>query len=326
MSATQSVSDEHRLYGELICSFANAKTSDEAGKEFLENMKLAFNLTIPKNQLNDLYAEDNEFPTTANFMHTIEHINENMQNVFDNLKKGWEEHHCEEDYIRNFDNRDLWQSNGLPNIDVRSLQLDKIFARKETEQLMQKLSNDEQLQIRGIAEHYFCVLTYEHNYILNLRNLLKFILNAIVENKTRNEDCYEFTMRFSNLLQIYNEMKSYSHYIYGSEDNCLILKRKSYFNAYFFLNRFESMPFYNLKEYYAEPISYCLIEFLIKTENQKYLKKCIYCEDFFIAKHKTRKLCYPPKECETENKKKWQRNFMSKKRDKNGPDFDSKYI
>lgn len=63
------MSKDHRLYGELICHFASAKSTDDAGKVFLERAKKAFAQDeVPANML-DYYnnAPDDPFPTLESF-------------------------------------------------------------------------------------------------------------------------------------------------------------------------------------------------------------------------------------------------------------------
>jgi len=281
MTTSQTISEQHRLYGELLCAFANAKSSDEAGERFLENIQKAFNLQPQRRPLDDieLYAEENKFPTTAKFnQESISVLNNNMQNVFCKLQKEWPKNFVNEFYKVGF-----WGDTGIPTIDLRERVLKEIFDNCKIKTLMSKLSTEEQNQIESIAEYYFGTLLCEHDYILNLQELLRFSLDSIFEKKMSGEFCYEFTEKFNNnFLQLYNEIKSHIYRIYDAKD-CLLFYRQPWFEAEFFLYRFESMPYYNLKEYYAEPISYCLIEFLLEPQNQKYLKKCQLCSDFFIA-------------------------------------------
>lgn len=74
---------------------------------------------------------------------------------------------------------------------------------------------------------------------------------------------------------------------------------------------------------WLSPVCWTLIEFLCSGTLHR-LKKCPICENFFIAEHKSRKFC--SKDCGKINKNGWQQNYMKKKRDKNGEDFDPKYI
>jgi len=69
-----------------------------------------------------------------------------------------------------------------------------------------------------------------------------------------------------------------------------------------------------------------LIYFLAEKDRRR-LKKCPICGDFFIAERDLKKkYCYPPKNCEQIAKRQTQRELMRKKRDKNGDDFDPRYL
>ncbi|UCG13103.1 MAG: hypothetical protein JSU72_01005 [Deltaproteobacteria bacterium] len=77
---------------------------------------------------------------------------------------------------------------------------------------------------------------------------------------------------------------------------------------------------------FSAVLSLCLREFIRNPKNTEYLRKCTSCEDFFIAKHLRREVCYPPKDCEKLRKRKTQRDLMRRKRDPESDDFDPKYV
>lgn len=64
------ISKQHRLYGDLLCNFASATTSDEAGKNFLADMMKTFNFsdkTLTHKTGEDFFDEDDQFPTMEAF-------------------------------------------------------------------------------------------------------------------------------------------------------------------------------------------------------------------------------------------------------------------
>lgn len=84
----------------------------------------------------------------------------------------------------------------------------------------------------------------------------------------------------------------------------------------------------NLCSYFPEvfdgAVTQSLLIFFTHTDPRK-IKKCLSCGDFFIARHKKREVCYPPKKCEENRQRNLQRELMRKKRDKDSPDYDPKY-
>jgi hypothetical protein len=70
-----------------------------------------------------------------------------------------------------------------------------------------------------------------------------------------------------------------------------------------------------------------LIDFLSdpKTDLRR-IKKCNVCMRYFIAEHISQNVCPLPRACKKERKKSWQRDYMRRKRDPGGEEFDPKYI
>jgi hypothetical protein len=70
-------------------------------------------------------------------------------------------------------------------------------------------------------------------------------------------------------------------------------------------------------------VTQSLLEFLIHNDRKR-LKRCAVCEKFFIAMHSRRDIC--SSECHDLYMRDYLREYMRKKRDKEGSDFDPRYI
>jgi len=73
-------------------------------------------------------------------------------------------------------------------------------------------------------------------------------------------------------------------------------------------------------------LAYSLIEFLRVERNRNYIKKCPICRDFTIVENTRRQVCYPPKDCEEIRDRRYQKDYMAKKRDPDSPEFDPDYV
>jgi ribosomal protein S27AE len=69
-----------------------------------------------------------------------------------------------------------------------------------------------------------------------------------------------------------------------------------------------------------------LMDFIYDSKLIEKLRRCEVCGFYFIANHKMRRVCSPPRDCEKIRKKKYQQKYMKKKRDPNHPAFDPDYI
>lgn len=51
------------------------------------------------------------------------------------------------------------------------------------------------------------------------------------------------------------------------------------------------------------------------------IKRCPVCSAFFISLHKSRKVCYPPKDCAEARRRNYQKHWMKKARDAGNPKY-----
>lgn len=369
MSATQSISDEHRRYGELLCHFANAKTTDEAGMIFIESVKKAFNYPsdhYKKFHHNQDYQD--EFPALEKFWSKLEILNDRQRalikdfinthpshlhyryfshtTTFRGLRKYYEIHNRYEPYILYLEHEPITYENGkLTGHNVGTPGTQAIAGRtkgeyvddgdgiksfvSEFEKILDRVCKERKLPetesriVSEILRYYFEVLEPEHNHISRIQKELRNVLDVLAGIEKFNDAAVSTIEKYEAIQAETNLNVSY---IIADDSGGISIEDFPPFDEYAFLNRCDGCVHLCLQDYYDVSIIYCFFKFFRKKSNCDYLKKCRQCGDFFIAKHKTRKLCYPPKKCETDNKNKWQREFMSKKRDKNGPDFDPDYI
>lgn len=84
------IKNKHRLYGELLCHFANAETTNEAGRIYVEDIKRAFHFPEKIKSLIDgrLRTEEwKEFPTISKFKSSLNKEEDQLLDIFVNEKQ-----------------------------------------------------------------------------------------------------------------------------------------------------------------------------------------------------------------------------------------------
>jgi len=349
MSTSQTISAKHRLYGELLCAFANAKTSDEAGAVFKESVKKAFN--YPSKELKG-YPDD-PFPTLEEFRRNEIEENENLNESQKTLIKNFIENHPshlhytyragsagfrgltdyydisfkfqpiiyyskkEEPYEtqlqanvgtrgsqgREQDERGKWED--LGNDDKGYIKYKSSF-EKEIDKVCKKnkLSEKESERFHRILHYYFEVLEPEHNHICRIQTELKNILDVLAGTKKFDALAVSALDKYE---QLYSETNLNVSYIIANDHGGIKIEDCPPFIEESFLNRCDGCVHYNLQDYYDLTIIFCFFNFFRNENNQKYLKKCQLCGDFFIAADARRIKCYSSeciKKYEREKKRK----------------------
>lgn len=294
MAKKPKISDKHLRYGKVIIDFANAKTSDEAGQKYIDNIKKAFNfpdkIESPNHPGHEIPSEDDKFPTIVKFHDDISQLNKKMQQIFNQIKMKWITKHGDI-----FDTLEPLDPESL--IELKDFELTNKLITPKIKALVSKLSEKDQMTIKDLARYYFRTLLPEHNYILDIKKNLKICLDSIIEYKASGNHDDGFGLAFHDYFQEpYNNTKMIDISAYWDKDGYFIVEREPTFAADLFLAHSEITPFF-FGKYYSEPLSVCFIEFLMDLNNQKYLKKCNYCKDIIIVEDPRRQFCYEPKQC-----------------------------
>ena len=294
MANKSKISDKHLRYSKVFLDFANAKTSDEAGIKYIDNIKKAFNfpdkIPFPLYPDFDIPSEKDKFPTIIQFQDDIGRLKKNMAQVFDQIKMEWTTKHGDI-----FDSLEPLNDEGVT--ELKDLELTDKLMTPKINVLISKSPERDQKTIKDMARHYFRNLLPEHNYILDIRKNLKICLDSIIEHKASGDHDNRFALAFHYYFsETYNNIKTLDINAYYDEEGYFIVGRNPMFNAGFFLAHSEITPLH-FGKYYSEPIAFCFIEFLMELNNQKYLRKCKYCKDFFLGEDSRRQFCYEPKPC-----------------------------
>jgi hypothetical protein len=352
---------EHRLYGVLLCHFANAQTSDDAGLKYLENIKRVFGFpdSLPSSITGGVTQPDcNEFPTLKKFISRFSKTEKMIFDLiikekkilseidpvinngefrfkkYDPLKETLQYEHlylhhagyddegepyadAEIDGTDDFTAEDIGGMFDTLSTYGGSLKREEILARllsninnlmnvgKDIDKLRGAISEKAYRNIRDLSEIYVDRILPEHQYITDLQNKLKIILDRVGVHSTNGSN--EASGMLDDILTTYNEISKRNAHI---TKNGNIEIEPHPFRAEFFINRFDTSPVHCLKEYYTEPLAYCLVEFLSKPQNQRYLRKCLICEDYYIAGSVAREVCCEKTECSKlydRFRKRWQR-------------------
>jgi hypothetical protein len=367
------ISNQHRLFGDLLCRFANAKDSDEAGLKYLEDLKRAFSLADigPTLSAGEAASQHNGvFRTMRDFMsqfNTVEreifHLKVKEKPLLDEVKEilpgsdelvfgrydplkkiiifdrctynllgfyedgsPYGEHEIVgtrdfpvEDIEKNFDQLS-WRGESPKRTEMIADLIHHIDELMEIgtaiEELRINISGPRYTEIGDCLKDYLQNIEPEHRYIVHRQNLLRTILDHIINNTVSTENT---SLKILNgVVNRYNDIPKKIAQMTSNGDFEIA--------SYPFTSKLLNAKPRSFRDYYSEPLAYCLVEFFSLSENKKYLKRCPVCRDFFITKHKSRELCYEPKDCKKVNKDKWQVNFMRKKRDKDSDEFDPRYV
>lgn len=172
--------------------------------------------------------------------------------------------------------------------------------------IIQKISGKRYSELKNLTETYKDIKG-NHERISSYQNNLRTILNDIVEGKNlyNNQIFEDYLNAYRSDCKLELTLQRDGSFNYDSS----FLKEKHYLKV---KNCVFDPPFgpTNYPQHYL-PIAYSLIEFLLNYDRRK-LKKCPYCDIFFIAKSINRKTrCYEP-DCE----KAYQRDKKRKQREK----------
>jgi hypothetical protein len=147
---------------------------------------------------------------------------------------------------------------------------------------------------------HYCTPIHINALIKQLKCCLQFIIDKSDDDKKTGFNALD------KFASFYNDKKRPNIHIMPSGR---IIRDKLY-EKEFFIER-EKFGKANVSEYlekfYDEIIAYCMFEYLPSADNERKLKKCPYCQNFFIAKDIRRSKCYSSecsKEYEREKKQK----------------------
>lgn len=276
------VSDKFRLYGEVLCNFVNAKNTDEAGKVFKESVKKVLYDPSTSNSNSDHKKNlpDVPFPTLEEFNRDLENTKNlsNRQKIL--IKEFIEKHpsHLHYETKESSINYGLETSNVYNPVIYHSPDFDLIIDKFCKEK---KLSDQESSSIRIVLGVYFYVLEPEHNHIGRVQQELRSFLNVQTGAK-------EFGGASASALEkyetLYNSMGFHQNFIVINDQGGILgIEEPPPFDWGVFVGRSNGNVHHNLQHYYDEVIAFCFFKFFREERNHKYLKKCLICDDFFIA-------------------------------------------
>jgi len=316
------ISHQQRLYGQLLVDFANAVSTDEAGLKYFENIRKVFGFT----DYFVVQAKDN-FQTLKAFNALLKSKSEKC--CFDFiLKKADIEREIESPisgdsleydvYSKSFHFRELevpstedgicigydkytnkklsvkklreiiLSDHANPIFKLRQEDVSKLILALETLAVqiraLKDISAERYKEISGLLPRYRNMM-FEHGFIKKWQADLKSLLDQIVY-----PDPIIMNPYLDNIICMYNKIPKAE--VFLSSDGTL--KEEAPFKEDLLLNRENS---FDTLLIYDGPISYCVIEFLKDNGNVEYLKKCRFCNHFFIAEDSRREFCYEPKEC-----------------------------
>lgn len=305
------ISDQQRLYGQLLVDFANAGTTDEAGLKYFENVQKVF--PFPS-QFADI-AKTN-FPTLNGFHFSL---NDSEMQCFELIS---EQKLIEKEILSAIDgtalrydfNSKYFHVHTLPVVqlddgsyemydeaepvgrdisidelevmlrlnkkypdskkiseDILSFSLPRLLELGEILSELKEISGERYQQISDLEDIYTEV-TSEHMHIEIIQKMLNEYLDNVVQNlPLQNIEIYD------EIVSRYNDTQKSRINITnaGIED-------ESPFHESHFIDRTD-ISIHCLEKIYDSPIAYCFIEFLRGTESREHLKKCNLCEKFYIA-------------------------------------------
>ncbi len=338
-----------RFCGDLLVDFANAKTSDEAGLNFIANVQKIFGFP-----LQFIAAAQSKFPQISSFFSALSltekeilHLIVNeckllglmiergifIDDVYDNYNLAdydyGEPRTLVLEYSDPLDHEvvkyktiKIGKSNKRNYEKIKKLfyilipesqrekhqkEIDKIIEEffqslneyiKAGDKILEVLHLKKLVtikrynQIESMVNYYFS-LQDEHNHIDAIKKDIIICFADIIANQTSKSKAVK------QLLAIHNQRMSSLTYV-TQEGNLAVAT--PLFKADVFLNRgalsYKVNVFHSSDDTshrfrgcttgpcncaYHEIIAYCLVEFLSRPQNQKYLKKCLICEDYYIA-------------------------------------------
>lgn len=325
------ISDRDRRYGQLIIDFANAKTSDEAGLKFLENIKKAFGFPdkLPTYKTGEYYVDEAyQFPTMESFKAKLEtDITDSRQKeIINKFITSYPSHlrfrhtsttggfifpnvHREQRMVIEMD---PYISDPVEGSWEHDKDGDGIYTRGMNIAIVEEckkngLTEKEENRITWILDSYFEHLEPEHRYVDKLRSELNHILSAVVISKDYDDRALSI---FCRLNEIYNKANNDTSVFEPSDDGSFVITTFPTFGAEFFINREDTCPALCLEDYYDRPIAYFLMTFFKEPQNQMYLRKCLICEDYYISGSVAREVYCEKTECSKlydRFRKRWQR-------------------
>lgn len=319
MAKSAKISDKHLLYAKVFLDFANAKSSDEAGLKFKENVDIAFDVTKRYKQGRPPIPME-KFRTIADFENRVNQLPKDMTIIVDRIKTEVSLKYC------------LSMPGSINSlisgseIDTRHdrINLSYLFDIPEIHVALNKLVEEDQRAIKSMTSQYLSLII-EHNHILDVKRNLSLCLNSLIDYRDcRKRDARFFTVFGDFFQDTYNTIKLDIEYANLNDDGYFIIDMAPIISVRFLHDN--PQPLY-IAEYYYEPIAYCLIEFLREVANQKYLKRCKYCGDFFLAEDPRRQFCYEPRTCKKQySNKDVARRMKEDYRNPDSPKFKPDYL
>lgn len=170
----------------------------------------------------------------------------------------------------------------LRHVDIGNKMLEILHTKKS-------VSIKRYKQIQKMAYHYFQYLEKEYLHIEETRRDLQNYLDSMIKKMPGDKKILK------RYLSLYNQTKFSGLYL---SEKGRIEEQTSFVEPEMFLNRSSSQyvsatsPHFSCECMYHKIIAYCLVQFLQNDVYRKRLKRCPYCNLFFIAKNSKRKRCY----------------------------------
>jgi len=173
-----------------------------------------------------------------------------------------------------------------------------------------------------LCEEYFDLKCYECHQ-------LKFInfLNEIVQGKEYSEiEDIENILFYASIISSHTEDRTIQKLDQKAPFRETLQADDWFIYGYYnYIRSGHGNTSHAFNEYLNSIAYYSVTDFLLHNDRRN-LKRCLICDDFIVTDHIKREVCSPPKDCENIRKKRWQKEYMKKKRDPDSPDFDPKYI
>lgn len=348
------IAKRDRIYGYLIVDFVNAKTTDEAGMKYFENIQKVFGF-----QSGFVNQARGQFPTYDHFYSSFNNVEKKcFELILDkrNIELGLLAavhadflhydvhskiiHICEsvvpqseeglcigktkhkEKYISIKILREMIKKYRA-DIDYKFIKENALKALPTLEKVAAEI-----VALKGISkkryneiskyEECYWNLNIEHYHIQKVQQSLRKFLNDIIQGKSLSDNKI-----LKKILLTYNQIPKAKLIL--SKDGAI--KDVSPFNENFFLDRGNRHSHEYVSQVYDGPISYCFAEYLRDQRNVDYLKKCGQCNCFFIAKDTRRQFCYEPKRCKKiHNNKSVAIKMKNEYRNPDSPKFKIDYL
>lgn len=313
------ISNKQRLYGQLILDFANAKTTDEAGLKYFENLQKVFDL--PYSFIEKAIIV---FPTLKDLNSFLTDSDIQCLDLISKIKMIQYEiasliyvHSLEYDIYSNtihidVDNK-IQLDDGSYVVDTRVEPVCKILSIDKLKKMIRAYSIEPEFQkCREI------ILLSSIPEILRLGEKMISFKEMTMEKYKR---LYEIEENYANVKLehehieiIQKKTKSFLERIIHTRipHTSKILNRE-FIDEDYFIDR-SCFTAFSLEKIYDAPIDYCIALFFNNVENIEHLKKCELCKKFYIAKKlvERQRRC---SECSTktrfnkEQRSEYQRNY-----------------